>query len=79
MQLVLQTTSTTPETVQNLYSLASARFLRETVSVALERQCRINARPERRGPLTSTGFEVARRPRERRFLVHVTALRRDWP
>ena len=32
--MVLQTTiTTTPETVQNLYSLASARFPRETVSV----------------------------------------------
>ena len=77
---MLQTTITaTPETVQNLYSLASARFPRETASVAVERECRINARPERRRPLTGAGFEVARRPRERRFPVHATALRRDWP
>ena len=65
--------------VQNLYSLASARFPRETVSVALERQGRINARPERRRPLTGADFEVARRPREPRFPVHATAPRRDWP
>ena len=65
--------------VQNLYALASARFLHETVSVALERQCRINARPEWRQPPTGAGFEVARRPRERRFPVHATAPRRDWP
>ena len=65
--------------VQNLYSLATARFPRETVSVALERQCLINARLVKRRPLTGAGFEVARRPRERRFPVHVTAPRRDWP
>ena len=39
----------------------------------------LNARPERRRPLTSAGFEVARRPIERRFPVHVTAPRRGWP
>ena len=65
--------------VQNLYSLASVRFPRETVSISLERQCRINARPERRRPLTGAGFEAARRPRERRFPVHATAPRQDWP
>ena len=65
--------------VQNLYSLASVRFPRETVSVPLERQCRINAQLERRRPLTGAGFEAARRPREHRFPVHATALRRGWP
>ena len=65
--------------VQNLYSLASARFPRETVSIALERQCRINAWPERRRPLTGAGSEAVRRPRERRFPVHATAPRQGWP
>ena len=55
------------------------RFLRETVSVTLERQCRINALQERRRPLTGAGFEVVRRPRECRFPVHAIAPRRDWP
>ena len=61
--------------IQNLYSLASVRFLPEMVSIALERQCRISARLERRQPLTGAGFEVARRPRERRFPMHATAPR----